>query len=111
MAGTFVTAFMSGITDNAFGSFQSTSSQLAINVGHAALLWVMISVLIFSFGPASGGHLNPFITILTFFAGLCTLPRMVYYIIGQLVGALAGSWFVKLGMGGSQHYFPTVGTI
>jgi glycerol uptake facilitator-like aquaporin len=53
--------------------------------------WFLITLFIFSFGAVSGAHLNPTITIATFFAGLCTLPRMILYIAFQTVGGtLAG---------------------
>jgi glycerol uptake facilitator-like aquaporin len=53
--------------------------------------WLVLMLLIYSFGALSGGHLNPLITIATFFARLITLPRMILYIGGQIVGgALAG---------------------
>ena len=48
-------------------------------------------MLIYSFGGMTGGHLNPLISIATFFARLITLPRMLLYIGGQITGAaLAG---------------------
>jgi glycerol uptake facilitator-like aquaporin len=53
--------------------------------------WFLITLFIFSFGAVSGAHLNPTITIATFFAGLCTLPRMILYVAFQTVGGtLAG---------------------
>lgn len=52
--------------------------------------------------------MNPFITMATFMTGLCTLPRALYYIVGQLIGALAGGFFLKLGLGGSKYFFPDV---
>lgn len=53
--------------------------------------WFLLTLFIFSFGAVSGGHLNPTITIATFFAQLCSLPRLVLYIGFQTAGAaLAG---------------------
>lgn len=42
----------------------------------------------------------------TFFTGLCTLPRAVLYIAAQVVGAIVGSYFLRLGLG--DAFFPTV---
>ncbi|KAK3706737.1 hypothetical protein LTR37_012582 [Vermiconidia calcicola] len=41
----------------------------------------------------------------TFFTGLCTLPRAVLYIAAQVVGAIVGSYFLRLGLG--DAFFPT----
>lgn len=47
--------------------------------------------------------------MLTFTTGLCTLPRAVYYIVGQMAGAVAGGWFLKLGL--QDHYYPGVSVL
>ncbi|KAE8420232.1 MIP transporter [Aspergillus pseudocaelatus] len=53
--------------------------------------WLFLTLFIFSFSNVSGSHLNPTITLATFFARLISLPRMVIYLLGQtLGGALAG---------------------
>ncbi|OAP63447.1 hypothetical protein AYL99_02674 [Fonsecaea erecta] len=52
---------------------------------------ILLALLIFSFGAVSGAHLNPLITIGTFFARLTTFPRLVLYLAAQTsAGALAG---------------------
>ena len=66
-----------------------------------------LMLFIFSAGPASGGHLNPTITIATFFAGLCSLPRAVLYIVAQCSGAIIAGYWLKLGLG-DDAYFPHV---
>lgn len=67
---------------------------------YAALLNIIgLSIFIFTAAPASGGHLNPSITMATFFAGLCTLPRAVLYIAAQCIGAIVGGYWLKLGLG------------
>ena len=73
---------------------------------YAALLNVIgLTLFIFSAAPASGGHLNPSITMATFFAGLSTLPRTVLYIVAQSLGAIIGCYWLRLGLG--DAYFPT----
>lgn len=52
---------------------------------------ILIALLIYCFGAISGAHLNPLITIGTFFARLTTFPRLVLYMAAQTSGAtLAG---------------------
>lgn len=53
--------------------------------------WVFLTLFIFTFSNVSGSHLNPTITMATFFARLISFPRMVIYIFSQTAGGtLAG---------------------
>ena len=48
-------------------------------------------LLLYTFTPSSGGHINPTITLSMFFARRISFPHMVLYVGGQTVGgALAG---------------------
>lgn len=101
--------FLGAMFDAAFVSFTAQgSSQLAMSLSHTVVVHFMTSLFIFTTSPGTGGHMNPFITMATFFAGLATLPRAVYYIIGQLLGALGGAFFLKLGLGGTTSLYPNV---
>lgn len=82
------------------------ASPLAISAYASLLNALSLSLFIFAAGPASGGHLNPSITMATFFAGLSTLPRSVIYIVAQTVGAIVGGYWLRLGLG--EQYFPVV---
>lgn len=82
------------------------ASPLAVSVYASLLNAASLSLFIFAAGPASGGHLNPSITMATFFAGLSTLPRSVIYIVAQTVGAIVGGYWLRLGLG--EQYFPVV---
>lgn len=59
---------------------------------------IVISLFVFTFGIVSGGHLNPLITIATFFARLTTLPRMVLYVGFQISGAVLAGLLVRASM-------------
>ncbi|KIV89951.1 hypothetical protein PV10_07305 [Exophiala mesophila] len=68
----------------------STAAFLGPLIGSIITI-ITLSLLIYSLGAISGGHMNPLITIGTFFARLTTFPRLVLYLCGQLAGAsLAG---------------------
>ncbi|KAH8881927.1 aquaporin-like protein [Thozetella sp. PMI_491] len=78
---------------------------------------VFLAVFIYAAIPASGGHLNPFITFTTFLLGLCPLPRAVLYICAQTAGGalagglLLGSWGRERAvqfMGGGCFFDPSI---
>ncbi|KAJ5648635.1 hypothetical protein N7490_005007 [Penicillium lividum] len=92
----FVTVWMSIrssaaiVSPNGEAGVFSTSTFLGPLFG-AFSNWIFLTLFIFSFSNVSGSHLNPTITLGTFFARLISLPRMVIYILGQtLGGALSG---------------------
>lgn len=65
--------------------------------------WLLLSLFIISFSNVSGGHLNPTITLGTFFARLISFPRMVIYLLNQILGGtLAG--LVSRAAYGSREY-------
>ncbi|CAI7843229.1 unnamed protein product [Closterium sp. NIES-54] len=64
-----------------------TSPPLAIGLVNGLLL----TLHILATAPASGGHINPSITIATFFAGLTSFPRAALYITAQFVGSVLGA--------------------
>jgi glycerol uptake facilitator-like aquaporin len=79
---------------------------MAISLYASLLNFVGLSLFIMAAAPASGGHLNPSITMATFFAGLSTLPRSVLYIVAQTLGAIIAGYWLKVGLG--EQYFPVV---
>ncbi|EMC97689.1 hypothetical protein BAUCODRAFT_147735 [Baudoinia panamericana UAMH 10762] len=101
--GTCILIFIFGA--GASGLTSIDASPLASTLYAALLNFVGLTLFVFAAAPASGGHLNPSITLATFFAGLCTLPRAVLYVIAQCVGAIVGSYWLKLGLG--DAYFPS----
>ncbi|KAG9229600.1 aquaporin-like protein [Amylocarpus encephaloides] len=68
--------------------------------------WLLVTLFTYTFGALTGAHLNPAITMATFFARLCTLPRMILYVsfqtgssalAGLLIRAAYGTRFFKTG--------------
>lgn len=56
---------------------------------------IVVTLFIFTFGSITGGHLNPMITIATFFCRLTSLPRMVLYVGFQMAGATLAGLLVR----------------
>ncbi|OQE24083.1 hypothetical protein PENFLA_c010G03018 [Penicillium flavigenum] len=54
-----------------------------------------LPLFIFAAGPVSGGHVNPTITMATFFARLSTFPRSILYIGFQLLGATVAGYLLR----------------
>lgn len=53
--------------------------------------FVILTLFIICFGAVTGAHFNPTITVATFVARLCSLPRAILYVAAQTAGgALAG---------------------
>jgi glycerol uptake facilitator-like aquaporin len=61
-----------------------------------------LSLFILSFGFVSGAHFNPTITIATFFARLCSLPRMVLYVTFQTGGSALAGLLIRVSYGTSE---------
>lgn len=60
---------------------------------------ILLSLFIFTFSPVSGAHLNPNITIATFFARLTSFPRMVLYVTFQTIGAALAGLLIRAAYG------------
>lgn len=55
--------------------------------------------LILTFGPVSGAHFNPVVTIALALRGEISLPATVSYIVIQVFGAVVGVWLAHLMFG------------
>lgn len=52
----------------------------------------ILAVLILTFGPVSGAHFNPAVSLAFAFRREVSLPVASIYIVAQLAGAVAGAW-------------------
>ncbi|KAL9096318.1 MAG: hypothetical protein Q9165_001315, partial [Trypethelium subeluteriae] len=88
LVGTAALCYTSGLIDVTLANLQNPDAVPAY-VGISNI--VLLALFIYATAPGSGGHINPVISFSTFLTGLTTLPRAVWYMVGQLVGAgLAG---------------------
>ena len=62
--------------------------------------FLALSLFTFTMGGLTGAHLNPLITLSTFCARLCSLPRAVLYIAGQTAGAALAGLLMRASWGG-----------
>ena len=61
---------------------QLVSISLAFGLTVASVVWCI--------GHASGGHINPAVSISLAICRRVSLPRAIFYVVAQLVGAIAG---------------------
>jgi glycerol uptake facilitator-like aquaporin len=99
--GTCLLVFMTGLVSAGVIPVASTNSLgPIIPVSLAALFqFIVLTLFIFTLGPVSGAHLNPLITMSTFFTKLTSLPRAILYISFQCIGAVIGSFILRSALG------------
>src|SRR3954469_19227880 len=106
---------MSSLAQRAFAEWLGTAFLLAAVVGSGimaqklaggnsalALLCntlptgAILSVLILTFGPISGAHFNPAVSIAFALRRELTTPILAAYIVAQVLGAILGVWAAHL---------------
>src|SRR5882757_11504036 len=60
-----------------------------------------ITAFAFAYGPVSGGHMNPAVTIGVLAAGAMRPGEAIGYIVSQLVGGVAGALLLRIVLGGA----------
>ena len=65
-------------------------------LGNTLPTGAILVVLITIFGPISGAHLNPAVTLCFFIGRAIDAPETLAYVIAQLVGAALGTWCAHL---------------
>lgn len=57
---------------------------------------ISLAVLVYAFGPLSGAHFNPAVTVMMFLTKQMKAAETLIYIVSQLVGGLIGGLFLVL---------------
>jgi len=71
-------------------------------VGISLTFGLMIAALATAFGPISGAHFNPAVTVAFWLVGKIRTVEGIRYIAAQLVGAVAAGFALKLAFGGFE---------
>lgn len=67
--------------------------------GHAVVVGAALTALILAFGPVSGAHFNPAVTVADAWFGGLPWPRAARYVAAQLAGAVIGTVFTHATFG------------
>jgi len=65
-------------------------------LGNTLSSGAILVVLILIFGPVSGAHFNPAVTLALSLRGEITRPEALHYVAAQLIGAIIGVWAAHL---------------
>ncbi len=106
VAGTFVLVF--GVIGTALFAAGFDGGTAGLNVGFlgvALALGLSVLVSAYAFGPVSGGHFNPAVTIGLAIAGRFAWKDVAGYIVAQIVGGIiASSLLVAIAAGGPDGF-------
>ena len=80
----------SGVMGESLAGGNMAVALLANSLATGAALYVIISL----FGPVSGAHLNPVVTLMAWTDRACEARRVWAYLVAQSAGAIAGVWAV-----------------
>ncbi len=80
----------SGVMGESLAGANVAVALLANSLATGAALYVIISL----FGPVSGAHLNPVVTLMAWADGTCDIRQALSYVVAQFAGAIAGVWTV-----------------
>ena len=95
--GTFAFVFIGAGAAAVVGDGVGLPGIAAIAVAHG----LTIMVFAFAYGPISGGHMNPAVTVGVFAAGAMGVGEAIGYIASQLIGGVAGALFLSTVLGGA----------
>jgi len=82
----------SGVMGERLAGGNAAIALLANTLATVGGLYVLIEV----FGPLSGSHFNPAVSLVMVVRGVLPRSNLVPYIVVQLVGAMLGAWLVHL---------------
>lgn len=80
----------SGVMGESLAGGNVAVALLANSLATGAALFVIISL----FGPVSGAHLNPVVTLMTWADGTSEARQVAAYLSAQFTGAIVGVWAV-----------------
>jgi glycerol uptake facilitator-like aquaporin len=80
----------SGVMGESLAGGNVAVALLANSLATGAALYVIISL----FGPVSGAHLNPVVTLMTWADGTSEARQVAAYLSAQFTGAIVGVWAV-----------------
>lgn len=78
----------SGVMGESLSGGNVAVALLANSLATGAALYVIISL----FGPVSGAHLNPVVTLMAWADRACGARQVCGYLVAQIAGAIAGVW-------------------
>src|SRR6267142_1230813 len=96
--GTFALIFIGAGAGAVVGDGVGLPGLIAIAFAHG----LTVMAFAFAYGPVSGGHFNPTVTIGVLAAGAMRAGEAAGYIVSQLLGGVAGALFLSAVLGGAQ---------
>jgi aquaporin Z len=80
----------------AVGGLKSGVGLSVLNVAGVALAFgLVLMAMAYAFGPISGCHVNPAVTIAMLVSRRQSITEGIAYIVAQFLGALAGAWVLN----------------
>ena len=96
--GTFSFVFIGAGAAAVVGSGVGLPGIAAIALAHG----LAIMAFAFAYGPVSGGHFNPAVTVGVLLAGAMRTGEAIGYIVSQLVGGIVGALLLRAVLGGAS---------
>jgi MIP family channel proteins len=97
LIGTFAFVFIGAGAAAVLGNGAGLAGVTAIAFAHG----LTIMVFAYAYGPISGGHMNPAVTIGVLAAGAIEAGEAAAYIVSQLIGSVFGAFLLRAVLGGA----------
>jgi aquaporin Z len=95
--GTFALVFIGAGAGAVVGDGVGLPGIIAIAFAHG----LTVMAFAFAYGPVSGGHFNPSVTVGVFAAGAMSIGEATGYIVSQLIGGIVGALLLRAVLGGA----------
>ena len=105
LIGTFALIFIGAGAGAVIGGGAGLPGIIAIAFAHG----LTVMAFAFAYGPVSGGHFNPTVTVGVLLAGAMRTGEAAGYIVSQLVGGLLGALLLRVVLGGTATGLGTPG--